>query len=70
MWDCHIFYRIGALTMTILEKHEREPLNISNADVHRAFIKAEEFKKLIAKGKTQLEIFEAMVKMIVIDDKE
>jgi len=54
--------------LTILERRKQEPINISKADVHRAVKKAEEFMKLLERGRTQEEIFEEMVKLIFGDE--
>lgn len=55
--------------MTILERHEQEPLHISSADVKRAIKKAEEFRRLLEKGRTREQIFEDMVRMILGDNE-
>jgi hypothetical protein len=56
--------------MTILERKKQEPLNLSSADVKRAIKKAEEFKKMLEKGRTAEEIFEDMVRMIIGHDPQ
>jgi hypothetical protein len=55
--------------LTILEKYKQEPLKISKADVHRAVKKAEEFRKLLEKGRTKDQIFEDMVRLIFGDEE-
>lgn len=50
--------------MTILERREQDPIHISPADVRRAIKKAEEFRRLLEKGRTREQIFEDILKMI------
>ena len=46
----------------------RTPINISVADVDRAFKKVKEFQMILEKGKTPQEIFEDLVRLILIDE--
>ena len=49
--------------MTV-EKKNRAPINISNADIERAYKNVEEYQKLIKRGKTSEQIFKDMLKLI------
>jgi len=46
----------------------RTPINISVADVERAFKKVKEFQKILEKGKTPQQIFEDLVRLIAVDE--
>ncbi|MBY9005824.1 MAG: hypothetical protein KGD63_03615 [Candidatus Lokiarchaeota archaeon] len=49
------------------EKKERTPIYISKNDIERAYKKVEEYQKLIRKGKTSVQIFKDMLKLIQIE---
>lgn len=49
------------------DKEKRAPINLSSADINRAFKKVEEFQKLIKRGKTPQQIFEDLTKLIEVD---
>ena len=52
----------------IRKKRERAPINISKADIERAFKKVEEFQNLIDRGKTPEQIFKDMLRLIQVDE--
>jgi CRISPR/Cas system-associated exonuclease Cas4 (RecB family) len=49
------------------EENTRTPINISVADVERAFRKVKEFQKILEKGKIPQQIFEDLVRLITSD---
>jgi hypothetical protein len=46
------------------EKESRAPIQITLADLKRAYKKVEEFQRLIERGKTPEQIFKDMLRMI------
>ena len=48
-------------------KKKRAPINITLADIERAYKKVEEFQRLIERGKTPEQIFKDMLKLITVD---
>lgn len=54
-----------------MTKKERKwpPLNYSLTDLERAYRKVEQFKRLLARGKTTEEIFEDLIRLTEVDKK-
>ncbi|MGQ4875961.1 MAG: hypothetical protein ACP6IY_17990 [Promethearchaeia archaeon] len=51
------------------KKDKRAPIKVSAADIERAYKKVQEFQRLIEKGKTPQQIFNDMLKMILIENE-
>lgn len=48
-------------------KKVKTPIRISKADFERAYKKAEEFKRLLKKGKTREQIFKDLLRLISVE---
>ncbi|HEY0088381.1 MAG TPA: hypothetical protein VGB37_06035 [Candidatus Lokiarchaeia archaeon] len=48
-------------------KKEKSPIQISKADFERAYKKANDFKKLLEKGKTREDVFKDMLRLISVE---
>jgi hypothetical protein len=57
---------IKVKTMNDLKK-VRPPIQISKEDFERAYKKAEEFKRLLKKGKTREQIFKDMLRLVSVE---
>ena len=49
------------------KKLKRASINITLADIERAYKKVEEFQRLIERGKTPEQIFKDILRMIEVD---
>ena len=49
------------------KKRERAPINISIADIERAYKKVDEFQRLVKRGKTREQIFKDILRLIEVD---
>ena len=54
--------------MTDINKRERAPIQITKADVERAYRKVKEFRRLVERGKTPEQIFKDLLKLVQVDD--
>ena len=54
--------------MTDKNKKERAPIHITKADVERAYKKVEEFRRLVAHGKTPEQIFKDLLRLVLVDE--
>ncbi|MHA1273040.1 MAG: hypothetical protein ACTSQS_06345 [Promethearchaeota archaeon] len=48
---------------------KRAPIKVSAADIERAYKKVKEFQRLIEKGKTPQQIFNDMLRMILVENE-
>ncbi|MHA1282258.1 MAG: hypothetical protein ACTSQP_07075 [Promethearchaeota archaeon] len=51
------------------KKDKRAPIKVSAADIERAYKKVQEFQRLIEKGKTPQQIFNDMLRMILVENE-
>ena len=52
------------------EEKTRPPINVSVADLERAYKNVEKFKRLLERGKTPEQIFEDLIRLTEVDKKQ